>query len=491
MPARVIEWSEHFETGVASVDAQHRRLIELANELGDAIVEKNESRCDHFCAELGRYALEHFANEEECMTRAGVTPSAVAHHHARHASFGTDLDRIRRAALPNREKLKAIHRFTLSWLTYHILQEDKPLLSGNRDAASANASSDPDQSGFMVRTLLDTIHNLYDSLCATNQGLEEQVQRRTQELAQANARLQEEKRALEAALHDLRDAQARLMHSERMAAAGQLAAGVAHEINNPAGFVRSNLSTLRDYACDLLEIVDAYAKAEPLLAQAPETQAALRKLCADRDLSFIREDMATLLDESDDGLQRITRIVRNLLDYARPGSQGRLTVDIHDEIDSTLGLVGHIVLEKAEVRREYGIVPPLVCSPSELNQVFTNILVNAAQAIQTHGLITVRTGTRGPWAWIEIGDNGVGMASEDLERVFDPFFTTKPVGKGTGLGMSVSWSIVRDHGGQILVDSQPGAGTRVRIELPLESAETDATTPAHPREPQDVHHYSS
>lgn len=128
MPARVIEWSEHFETGVASVDAQHRRLIELANELGDAIVEKNESRCDHFCAELGRYALEHFANEEECMTRAGVTPSAVAHHHARHASFGTDLDRIRRAALPNREKLKAIHRFTLSWLTYHILQEDKPLL---------------------------------------------------------------------------------------------------------------------------------------------------------------------------------------------------------------------------------------------------------------------------------------------------------------------------------------------------------------------------
>lgn len=486
MPARVIEWSRHFETGVASVDAQHRRLIELANELGDAIVEKDDSRCDHFCAELARYALEHFADEEECMAQAGVTPSVVAYHHERHLCFVTDLERIVRAALPALERLKAVHRFMLSWLAYHILQEDMPLLSGVQPVDGTDAAANPDRSRFMIRTLLHAIHNLYDSLSTTNQGLEVQVERRTQELARANAHLQEEKLALELALKELGETQARLLHSEKMAAAGQLAAGIAHEINNPTGFVRSNLCTLREYAGDLLEIVDAYTKAEPLLAAVPGTQAELRRLCADRDLSFIRADMATLLDESEDGLQRITRIVRNLLDYARPGSQGRLAADLHDELDSTLGLVAHLVLDKAEVRREYGVVPPVVCSPSELNQVFTNVLVNAAQAIGQHGLITVRTGASGPWAWVEIADNGVGIAPEDLPRVFEPFFTTKPVGKGTGLGMSMSWSIVRDHGGQILVDSRPGEGTTVRIELPLHAAEAATITPPTHGEPHDV-----
>lgn len=196
--------------------------------------------------------------------------------------------------------------------------------------------------------------------------------------------------------------------------------------------------------------------------------------------------MATLLDESEEGLQRITRIVRNLLDYACPVNQGRLAVDLHEELDSTLGLVGHIVLDKAEVRREYGIVPPLMCSPFELNQVFTNVLVNAAQAIRKHGLITVRTGTSGPCAWVEIADNGIGIAAEDLGRVFEPFFTTKPVGEGTGLGMSVSWNIVRDHGGKILIDSQPGAGTTVRIELPLGAGVALTTAPAPQQQAPDT-----
>jgi hemerythrin-like metal-binding protein len=486
MPRHVIEWSAHFETGVASVDAQHRRLIELANELGDAIVAQDDARCGDFCAELERYAREHFADEEACLARAAVPPKVIARHRELHAGFSADLERILRTGLPKRDTLKAVHRFTLSWLTYHILQEDKPVCAVGGRALRSDVSADPEMARFMVRTLLDAIHNLYGSLSATNQGLEQQVHRRTEELAQANARLQQEKLALEATLDELRDTQARLLHSEKMAAAGQLAAGVAHEINNPAGFVRSNLATLRDYAGDLLEIVDAYAETAPLLAAAPETQAALQKLCMDRDLPFIREDLATLLDESEDGLQRITRIVRNLLDYARPGSQGRLAVDIHDEIDSTLGLVGHLVLDKAEVRREYGVIPPVVCCPSALNQVFTNVLVNAAQAICKHGLITVRTGTSGQWAWIEIADDGVGIEPENLPRVFEPFFTTKPVGKGTGLGMSVSWGIVRDHGGQIHVDSQPGAGTTVRIELPLHAAAADTAAPSSSWEPHDV-----
>lgn len=478
MPVPVIEWSKIFETGVASVDAQHRRLVEFANGLGAAIVDRDAAGCERFCAGLMQYAREHFGDEEACMDAAGVPPEILARHRARHAAFGTDLARIHDATPPGLPRLEAVHRFTLSWLVHHILIEDKALL-----APSAAAPSARDDAAAAGTVLLDAIHALYAALSGLNRNFEEQVAQRTRELADANLRLSVEKRALEAALAELRDTQARLLHSEKMAMAGQLAAGVAHEINNPAGFVRSNLATLRDYANDLLEIVDAYREAEPLLATAPGILSALRALCADRDLSFIRQDAPKLLAESDHGLQRIGHIVGKLLEHARPDRPERLAIDLHEALDGTLAMVAHILREKAEVRREYGVLPPVVCNPPEIGQVFTNVLVNAAQAIAAHGLVTLRTGTGGRGVWVEIADNGAGIAAENIGRIFEPFFTTKPVGKGTGLGLSLSWNIVRDHGGQILVDSAPGAGTRVRIELPCGEAGPAAAAPAGAREP--------
>lgn len=479
MPVPVIEWSEIFETGVASVDAQHRRLVELANGLGGAILQGDRAGCDRFCAELARYAREHFGDEEACMDAAGVPPETVARHRAGHAAFGSDLERLRAAAPPGPARLEAVHRFALSWLVHHILVEHETLLGHPPGAAP------PAPEGAST-TLLDAIHTLHAALSGLNRDLEGQVAQRTRELADANLRLAAEKQALEAALAELRDTRARLLHGEKMAMAGQFAAGVAHEINNPAGFVRSNLAMLRDYANDLLEIVDAYREAEPLLATAPGTLSALRALCADRDLAFIRQDVPKLLAESDHGLQRIGHIAGRLLDCARPGRQGRVAVDLHETLDGTLAMVAHILREKAEVRREYGVLPAVVCDPSEIGQVFTNVLVNAAQAIEAHGLVTLRTGTGARGIWVEIADDGAGIAAGDIGHIFEPFFTTKPAGKGTGLGLSLSRNIVREHGGRILVDSEPGTGTRVRIELPFGEADPSPAAPPGAGEPADA-----
>ncbi|MBT0961036.1 ATP-binding protein [Denitromonas iodatirespirans] len=300
-----------------------------------------------------------------------------------------------------------------------------------------------------------------------------------QNLAAARARMAEEiderRRAQEAQralIQKLESAQNQLLQSEKLASIGQLAAGVAHEINNPIGFVNSNLSTLKNYAAGLLRLLAAYEQAP----QAPDARADIDAIRQAVDIDFLREDIGTLIDESIDGTARVRRIVQDMRDFSRMGDGGWQLADLHQGLESTLNVVWNEIKYKAQIVREFGTLPEVECLPSQINQVFMNLLVNAAQAIDGHGTITLSSGVEGDWVWIAVADTGRGIAPEHLKKIFDPFFTTKAVGQGTGLGLSVSYGIVNRHGGRIEVDSQLGVGTSFRICLPVR--QSASPTPA-------------
>jgi len=282
-----------------------------------------------------------------------------------------------------------------------------------------------------------------------------------QALLQTNEELTELNRKLS-------DAQDKLVQSEKLASIGQLAAGVAHEINNPIGFIFSNFGTLEKYLAQLFDMLAAYEEAEAGLAGTPAAER-LKKMREDIELDYLKEDIPSLMTESKDGIQRVRKIVQDLKDFSRVDARQEWEwVNLHTGIDSTLNIVNNEIKYKADVVKEYGPLPDVECLPSELNQVFMNLLVNAAHAVNTErGTITIRTGVEGSDAWVEIADNGCGIPSENLKRIFDPFFTTKAIGKGTGLGLSLSYGIVKKHGGRIEVASEVGHGTTFRVTIPL------------------------
>jgi two-component system NtrC family sensor kinase len=275
---------------------------------------------------------------------------------------------------------------------------------------------------------------------------------------------------------ELRSAHEQLLQSEKMASIGQLAAGIAHEINNPVGFVNSNMSSLKNYVGTLLGVIDNYEQAA---AAHPALAAQLTALRSQADLEFLKEDVTDLVRESMDGLKRVKDIVQALKDFSHVGETEWQVADLHHGLDSTLTIVSNEIKYKARVEKVYGALPPVTCLASQLNQVFMNLLVNAAHALREQGVITIRTGVTGVgadgWVWIEIGDNGVGIEPANLKRIFEPFFTTKPVGSGTGLGLSLSYGIVNRHGGRIEVASVVGEGTRFTVHLPVTQPKT---TPA-------------
>jgi len=273
----------------------------------------------------------------------------------------------------------------------------------------------------------------------------------------------------------LSEAQDKLVQSEKLASIGQLAAGVAHEINNPIGFIFSNFGTLEKYLAQLFGMLAAYEAAEPALAGTPAA-AQLLRMREEIELDFLKDDIPALMTESKDGIQRVRKIVQDLKDFSRVDARQEWEwVSLHTGIDSTLNIVNNEIKYKADVVKRYGELPDVECLPSELNQVFMNLLVNAAHAISAErGTITISTGTAGDMAWVEVADNGSGIAPENLKRIFDPFFTTKPVGKGTGLGLSLSYGIVKKHGGRIEVNSEPGRGTAFRVSVPVKRSDAPA-----------------
>ncbi len=276
----------------------------------------------------------------------------------------------------------------------------------------------------------------------------------------------------------LEDANNQLMQSEKMASIGQLAAGVAHELNNPIGFVHSNLGTLDSYLHDLMAIITAYDDAMASHCQAPEIKASIQHMLAERDFAFLKDDIFSLVAESKDGLGRVKRIVQDLKNFSRVGEQEWQEADLHQGLDSTLNIVWNELKYTCEVVKDYGALPPIHCLISQLNQVFMNLLVNASHAIEQRGTITLRTRRLGEdRVSVEISDTGCGIPPENLNRIFDPFFTTKPVGKGTGLGLSLSYSIVQRHHGEIKVSSTLGAGTTFTVILPIHPSTVSNSEP--------------
>jgi signal transduction histidine kinase len=275
--------------------------------------------------------------------------------------------------------------------------------------------------------------------------------------------------ALQAANDELAQSQGQLLQSEKMAAIGQLAAGIAHEINNPIGFVKSNLGTLKEYVEQLFALLDAYESAAT--TSSTDASAALQAAREKADIDFLRNDVVALLGESRDGLERVRKIVQDLRDFSRIDNPDWQAADLNGGLESTLNVVWNELKYKAEVVKSYGELPPVRCHLGQINQVFMNLLVNAAQAIEDRGTITLSSGADGPWAWVSVEDTGKGMTSDVMKRIFEPFFTTKPVGKGTGLGLSLAYDMVKKHGGRIDVSSQPGQGTCFKIWLPIAGPE--------------------
>jgi signal transduction histidine kinase len=272
----------------------------------------------------------------------------------------------------------------------------------------------------------------------------------------------------------LEEAQDQLVQSEKMASIGQIAAGVAHEINNPIGYVLSNLGTLDSYVASLFGLLEAYVESErPLSAPVPAPLDRARALRESMDFEFLRSDVVALLAESRDGILRVKHIVQDLKDFSRGGvDESWEIVNLHDALDRTLNIVRNEVKYKARIETHYGSLPDIECIPSRLHQVFLNLIVNAGQAIEATGAITISTGGSDSEIWIRFEDTGCGIAKEHLKRIFEPFFTTKPVGQGTGLGLSVSYSIVRRHSGSIDVESEVGRGSRFTIRLPVRQLRT-------------------
>jgi signal transduction histidine kinase len=280
----------------------------------------------------------------------------------------------------------------------------------------------------------------------------------------------------------LDDVSSRLHQSEKLASLGQLAAGVAHEINNPIGYVSSNLSTLQKYLAIYDKTIDQLkdAAASPPSPTASTGSNALATMTTKHNA--IRLDVQDLLRETHEGITRVKNIINDLKDFARSNAvQHFILADLHQGLRSTLNIVGSEVKARATIQLALGDLPEIECVPSQINQVFLNMVVNAAQAMPPghQGQITIRSGTEGNLVWVEFEDNGAGMDAATIDRIFDPFFTTKDVGTGTGLGLSVSLGIVQRHHGQILVNSTPGVGTRFRIELPIRQTHANAQPQEH------------
>ncbi len=268
----------------------------------------------------------------------------------------------------------------------------------------------------------------------------------------------------------LKGVQAQIIQQEKMASIGQLAAGVAHEINNPMGFITSNLTSLGKYA----ERLDTYIAALQGSLYACPGHPGLEELDQLRQklkVDYIISDVNELIHESLDGANRVRRIVQDLKSFSRVDQAEEALANLNECLETTINIAWNELKYIATLERQFGEIPEVVCNPQQLNQVFLNLLVNAAQAMDKQGSITVKTWAEPGWVCVSIVDNGKGMAEDVRAKVFEPFFTTKPAGKGTGLGLSISADIIRKHHGEISVASEPDKGTTFTVRLPVEKAQ--------------------
>jgi len=589
----ILNWNNQLVLGIDSVDEQHKHLIDLANQLDEAVaLGTDRDTLIKIVNSLIDYTVYHFQDEEQLMSGSKFNPTVYAVHEAEHKEFVEKMLTIQSEVEADISALsKDLMDYLVNWLCHHILSTDKQmalsLISGvdaeqihidkdeHHEIMQSNLYSALRESENRFKELAENVsaliwitnanhvpifcnHFWFTTFCLqpdtltreqwlnaihpedrdnvaqtyiraaeelskikiqyrvlnadgkitwiyetavprvrkngsfaglmgcgmditsqkqaetvltrSNAQLEEDVEKRTQQLVEINRTLEFEKNQQLLLNHQLKETQAFLVQSEKMASIGQLAAGVAHEINNPIGYINSNLASLKNYIDNLLALVAIYEKAEATNSDT-EQLSQIKSFKQKIDIEFLKTDVLDLLQESQEGTTRVKQIVQNLKDFSHLGSDDDWQwADLHVGLETTLNIVNNEIKYKAKVVKEFGDLPEIKCLPQQLNQVFMNLLVNAAHAIENEGIITLRTGTENDQVWIEISDTGKGIAPEHQSKIFDPFFTTKPVGKGTGLGLSISYSIIQRHQGEIQLNSQLDQGTTFRIVLPIRGA---------------------
>lgn len=477
----LMAWSTHFETGLALVDAQHHALVDMVNQAAPHLALNDEvakRAVAPLLDNLTRYAVVHFRDEELLMLQSQLASEYLVHHHQTHQAFVDEVTQMRRqyeqdGSLSGTDLL----RFLGSWLSFHILVEDQRMAAQIREVAAGESAQQAFERVNQPQDGAQAVYNsslldLFTLLTERNRKLalvNEEVQRVKAALERANlaleTRVQQRTHDLAATVVRLEQTQAQLLQSEKMAAIGQLAAGVAHEINNPVGFVSSNLGALANYTQQLFELLAFYEKTTGSLPA--QNQSELAVLRQKIDVDYLREDIPGLLAESKEGLARVTRIVADLRDFARADDGLWAPADLNQALESALNVVGNAISRKANIVRQLEPLPLIVCNQAQITQVLAILLLNAAQAIASQGTVTLRSGVQPPGTvWLEVSDTGCGMSDDVQKRIFEPFFTTQPVGSGTGLGLSVGWEIIARHHGRFEVQSVPGQGSAFRIVLP-------------------------
>ncbi len=489
-------WDNKYNTGVDIVDEQHHKLVDMINQLG--AISARQASLDELGAiltELASYTVYHFDTEEKMMKEFGVEMMHQSAHFRAHEHFSAQVKVAAKLLLGStdisHQLVSPLLKYLTNWLVQHILGLDKRMAQEIRalEAGATHEQAVRQANQVMSQSanvLIEALNEMFgklgdktlevmqknqeleaehEALRVLNEELEARVAQRTADAERLMGELLTNNVALLKMNEDLESAQSQLLQSEKMASLGQLAAGVAHEINNPVGFVNSNLGTLGKYIVNMFRVIDAY---DTVQASGDDIRfAQVINLKNEIDFPYLQEDIPNLLRESQDGLSRVKRIVQDLKDFSHVDESNWQFANVEQGIDSTLNVVSNELKYKAQVIKEYASLPEVQCLPSQLNQVFMNMLINAAQAIENKGVISVRTGLAGDEVWIEVEDTGKGISPEHVSRIFDPFFTTKPVGKGTGLGLSLSYGIVHKHNGRIEVKSELGKGTVFRVWLPV------------------------
>ncbi len=350
-------------------------------------------------------------------------------------------------SIPKYWDIPAAHSQEINEDTFEFRWENKQFFFGKKDS----------QISLSPHLIQDTILQLEKTIAL---------------IEKKNGELQEKNEELTKANQKLKETIQEKIQTEKMASIGQLATGVAHEINNPLSFVISNLSRVREYVGKMTLMIGEY---DQMVHQVQEKEKEeIKRICEKildirktREIDYILDDFPLILSECQEGLSRMQLIIQDLNSFARVAPEEMDYFDIHEGIESTLNILRYELKRKAVVRKDYGVLPKVKCNLSRLNQVFLNLLMNSCQAIEEKGEIKIETKQHDSWVSIVISDTGMGIEPEHLERIFEPFYTTKKTGQAMGLGLSTALGIVKNHGGDIKVESIPKSGSRFIISLPV------------------------